>query len=161
MNIDRKPLLTPYKAEKTIMQIYPIKGKSYDICKKGCKLFSVDEYVCNFCGENRYKNPTQKIPKNTMTYLPLSSQLATFISNREIRELLQYRARRSLPENGIKTDIFDGESFQSISHLFSGELDIALSLFLDGFQPFNKSKFSMTIVHLIILNLPPFQRYVT
>lgn len=158
MKVDHKPLLTPYKAEKTAMQIYPIKGLSYDICINGCELFSTNEDICSFCGERRYKDFEKKIPKNTMTYLPLGGQLATFIANTEIREMLRYRFNREIPENGMKTDIFDGENIKNVSHLFRGELDIALSLFIDGFQPFKRSKSSMTIVHLVILNLPPIQR---
>ncbi|KAF7731200.1 hypothetical protein EC973_000615 [Apophysomyces ossiformis] len=46
------------------------------------------------------------------------------------------------------------------STLFDSEYDIALALYADGFQPFkNNHKYSMTIVHAVILNMDPSVRY--
>ncbi|KAG2216334.1 hypothetical protein INT45_005493, partial [Circinella minor] len=59
-----------------------------------------------------------------------------------------------------KTDIFDGVSFNKHQErLFDSPLDISLSLFVDAFKPFKRTKISLTIVHLIILNLPREIRY--
>lgn len=58
------------------------------------------------------------------------------------------------------TDIFDGAAFREKRGYFDADVNIALALFVDGFQPFKRSKVNLTIVHLLVLNLPPMERQV-
>lgn len=94
------------------------------------------------CGQPRYKQPNT--PAETMLYLPLSRQLAAMIANDNIREMLLYRANRQEAIPGDVSDIFDGQFYQRLtrtrsiaddSFMFSNDLDLAISLFVDGSRP--------------------------
>ncbi|KAG2215776.1 hypothetical protein INT45_012494 [Circinella minor] len=66
---------------------------------------------------------------------------------------------RESEEDGVREDIFDGNVYKKQKSLFKGDMDIAISLYIDGFAPFNKGKTSMTIFNIILLNLSPKERY--
>lgn len=90
-----------------------------------------------------------------MQYLPVAEQLASYLAHKHTREKLNHRSTVDA-QPGVYKDIFDGAAIK-------GEKDwtaenIALSVYVDGFQPFIYSTVSMTIVLVIILNLPPTER---
>jgi hypothetical protein len=94
-----------------------------------------------------------------MKYLPLGDQLAMMIAHDETREQLLYRARY-VSDGETYRDVFDGDAYKALVRqgLFQGELDMALVLFVDGFNPFSGSQHTMTIVHIVVLNLDPSMR---
>lgn len=95
-----------------------------------------------------------------MKYIPLKAQLAALLACPETRdELKRSWDSTNADPDGYMSDILHGEAFiNNQSDLFTGDYDIALSLFVDGFSPFSHSTTSMTIVHLIILNYHPTDR---
>ena len=93
-----------------------------------------------------------------MLYMPLAQQLAALIASDSKRERLMKLSNRESEEPGVQEDFFDGDVYKNRRSLFKGDLDIAISLFIDGFTPFRKGKTSMTIFNIIILNLPPKER---
>ncbi|KAG2212136.1 hypothetical protein INT45_010986 [Circinella minor] len=76
-----------------------------------------------------------------------------FVSNKHTRELLKYRAERQSSE--IMKDCFDGAVYKDLKSMkFQGKMDLALALYTDDFQVYRRGKHSMTIVHVVILNIP-------
>ena len=104
----------------------------YDICSKGCKMFNDDDDSedCHHCSTPRYKSGT-RIAHQVMIYLPLKEQLAIFVSNVHIQELLKYHADRE--SSDIMRDCFDGGLYKDIKDKFQNKMDIALSLYTDNF----------------------------
>lgn len=82
-----------------------------------------------------------------MPYLSLGEQLAFMLYDQETRAALAYRHRQR-HNTGIYGDMLDDDLFQNEHH-------VALTLYIDGFQPFDGSNRAMTIVDAVILNFPP------
>ena len=143
------------------MSLYPVKKLEFDICPDGCYLYISDDITScpnKKCGKQRYRNGQQNIEKKayaTMQYLPLTEQLGAHIAHKTARQLLNYPATLNYQKTVFK-DIFDGQAIRGMKQWDSDT--IALALFQDGFRPFIHSKASMTIVMLVILNLPPEER---
>ena len=122
--------------------------------------------ACSHCRNPRYVSKKRRSdgchqedqPCATMGQLSLADQLALLIHNKETREPLLYRSERSPSMDGY-TDIFDGSIYKNLRKdgYFKNELDIALALYTDGFTCFQKEQ--LTIIHIVILNLPPDIRY--
>ncbi|KAG2216785.1 hypothetical protein INT45_009672 [Circinella minor] len=98
-----------------------------------------------------------------MSYFPLARQLAYFIANNDIRSSL-YQTMTQEHSPGMLKDIFDGSVYKELKpNLFPNQsmddLDLAISLFIDGFAPFEGGSSKMTIVHIVFLSLPPNERY--
>jgi hypothetical protein len=94
--------------------------------------------------------------------LSLSDMLATKIRNGNTRKQLMYRHNHDqiTKESGTLDDILDGAVYQQLkADRFNNPLDIALGLYIDGFQPFEGSTQTHTIVQVINLNLHPDERY--
>ena len=147
-------------AETKITEMYPVKPVYYDYCPNGCRLYMDYIYVACSCGLQRYK--TTNLPNlqavSSMLYMPLAQQLAALIASDSKREHLMTLSNRESEESGVQEDFFDGDVYKTQRSLFNGDLDIAISLFIDGFTPFRMSKTNMTIFNIIILNLPPKER---
>ncbi|KAG2219652.1 hypothetical protein INT45_012353 [Circinella minor] len=65
---------------------------------------------------------------------------------------------------GMLKDIFEGSVYKELKpNLLPNQsmdaLDLAISLFIDGFSPFNGGNSKITIVHIVFLSLPPNERY--
>ncbi|KAG2216539.1 hypothetical protein INT45_004230 [Circinella minor] len=98
-----------------------------------------------------------------MSYFPLARQLAYFIANNDIRSSL-YQTMTQEHSPGMLKDIFDGSVYKELKpnlfpNQFIDDLDLAVSLFIDGFAPFKGGNSKMTIVHIVFLSLPPNERY--
>ena len=94
-----------------------------------------------------------------MRYLSLGDLLGSMLANPAHRKMFRETYNRGLYDSLV--DIFDGSVFAEFEHLFSNEFDVALALYVDGFTPFRYGwtlSISMTIVHLVVLNLPKDQR---
>ena len=157
------PLYSPAKSEACLERMFDVKETKYHICPKHCRLFplnSVDPCKCNALQFKQNGNPIE-----TMSYFPLSRQLAMFIADPYIRESIHEKVSHEA-DPGILTDIFNGSIYQSFKPtLFrnqsSTNLDLAVSLFVDGFTPFKGGNSRLTIVHLVLLSLPPLERQVS
>ena len=161
-----EPLLSYFRSKNLLWQDYPVKPVAYDVCRRGCMMYQRNDGLkqCTYCNRPRFSNKrncdgTQK-PLASVLQLPLSNQLASLIQNEITRNDLMYRSSLPARKAGLYTDIFDGDVYTALKGegLFSGDLDIALALYTDGFTVKRKQ---LTIVHLIILNLPPSIRYET
>lgn len=91
--------------------------------------------------------------------MPLGPQLASLLANEETRKSLLYRSQCTPGNDGEMSDIFHGEVYQRMKNdLFREPADIAMALYVDGFTPFKRASVTLTIVHMICLNLPPEER---
>ena len=147
-------ILTPYRTQTLLKSLYPVQERYYDICRKGCHLFMTDDLTTcpnNKCNTPRYRESRNESSKKesfaTMLYLPVSDQLATFIAHSPTRNLL-YNKKTS---SGALENMFDGSVIKEKNW---SDNDLILVLYVDGFQPFIHSVVSMTIVHIVIMNLP-------
>ena len=159
-----EPLHSHYRSKKLLENEYPVIPIKYDICSKGCMMYQKDDGLtrCTYCNRPRFssKHDTDgnKKPERTMIQLPLMDQLAALIKNEKTRGDLMYRAELPPQTAGVYKDVFDGNAYNELRDhgCFEGKLDIAIALYTDGFivkeQP-------LTIIHVIILNLPPSIRY--
>ncbi|KAG2223136.1 hypothetical protein INT45_005692 [Circinella minor] len=156
-----KPILSKYKAETKITEQYPVKPVYYDYCQNSCQIYTDYVSIGCSCGQQRYKesNPNKLQAVSTMLYMPLAEQIAALISNDTRREKLMNLMERESEEDGVREDIFDGNVYKKQKSLFKGDMDIAISLYIDGFAPFNKGKTSMTTFNIILLNFSPKERY--
>ncbi|KAG2213713.1 hypothetical protein INT45_012955 [Circinella minor] len=87
-----------------------------------------------------------------MLYLPIADQLATFIAHSPTRQLLRNKATSS----GEIRIIFDGSV---VKEKYFGDNDLVCVLYVDGFRPYIHSVVSITIVHLVLMNLPDDKMY--
>ncbi|KAG2222239.1 hypothetical protein INT45_010652 [Circinella minor] len=135
-----KPILSKHMAETKITEMYPVKPVYYDYCPNGCRLYTDYISVACSCGLQRYK--TTNLPNlqavSSMLYMPLAQQLAALIASDSKREHLMTLSNRESEEPGVREDFFDGDVYKTRRSLFNGNLDIAITLFIDGFTPFRK-----------------------
>ena len=114
---------------------------------------------CSKCHKPRYHSVVSKATKPkpiaTKSYLPIAKQLATYVAHKHNREKLRHGVDVDSQKEVYK-DIFDGAAIKGLKDW--NEENIALSVYVDGFQPFIYSTVSMTIVLVIILSLPPTER---
>ncbi|SAM04433.1 hypothetical protein [Absidia glauca] len=88
----------------------------------------------------------------------LADQLALLIFNKTTRDRLLYRSRYQ--EKSALDDIFAGSHYKSMaSQLFPNELDIAFSLYTDGFNSSSSKAGKMAMVHIVINNYHPSIRF--
>jgi hypothetical protein len=118
------------------------------------------------------------MPYKTFSYIPLIPQLTALFNDKDIIELMDYRARYFEPssdpahdsqvEHGNIKYVFDGTYYKDLlwtslnaggqsanENFFSGRCDIALGLSSDGFAPFKKRKYSAWPLVIFNYNLPP------
>ncbi|KAI7846613.1 hypothetical protein BDC45DRAFT_542720 [Circinella umbellata] len=93
-----------YNTEQTIMNLYPIKPRIYNICVKGCVMFKNDEDVCSVCGEARFITTPNGIkkPRNTMLYISLKDQLAIILARPTTRKIYLEQNTLQAPTEGIR-----------------------------------------------------------
>ncbi|OAD74554.1 hypothetical protein PHYBLDRAFT_67527 [Phycomyces blakesleeanus NRRL 1555(-)] len=157
---------TPYYASELLKLFLSIKKKKYDICHKGYMLFNeANITACSNCSEPRYKEDSDDqghanklVPVMTMVQLLLDSQLCFALINKITKAEMQYYHLHRPSQYGTVSNVFDGQAYQRMKHLFSAENDIAISLSVDGFASHNIPG-SVTIVHTTILNLLPMIHY--
>ncbi|SAL96933.1 hypothetical protein [Absidia glauca] len=116
------------------------------------------------CNGTRYKDPNAliKIPSMSIKILSLSDMLASKIRNGVTRKQLLYRHHHDQIGNqsGTLDDIFNGSVYQQLKATrFNNPLDTAIGLYIDGFQPFERSTQSHTMAQVINLNLHPNERF--
>lgn len=110
--------------------------------------------TCTEANNRRYQNDGVT-PVGTTVQIPLYKQLASYFASEKSRELLRYRSKRGSPRDDQMKDIFDGAIYQKNKSLFRNELDLALALYIDGFNPQKRGCTSMVTFMAVVLNLPP------
>lgn len=161
-------LPTSYRDAYKIIKPYLDPEIIFHVCPNDCILFR-GEYkqsvVCPKCNESRFK--AGKIPRRTFHYLPLSPRLARSFGTKDISYLLQSHegGKQTSSTGGIMNDIHDSPRWKeafSPNGTFEGDpRGTALSLCLDGLNPWSKNKtnYSMWPIVLGQLNLPRNVRY--
>lgn len=161
-------LPTCYRDAYKIIKPYLDPEIIFHVCPNDCILFR-GEYkqsvVCPKCNESRFK--AGKIPRRTFHYLPLSPRLARSFGTKDISYLLQSHegGKQTSSTGGIMNDIHDSPRWKeafSPNGTFEGDpRGTALSLCLDGLNPWSKNKtnYSMWPIVLGQLNLPRNVRY--
>ncbi|KAG2208192.1 hypothetical protein INT45_010943, partial [Circinella minor] len=151
------PLLSYFRSRNALRSSYPVQPKEFHVCQRGCMLHKDDDTskFCNHCKEPKYREDGVT-PVATMKYLPLKEQLTLFLNESNTRDLLHYLSTRQTLSNDLMTDIFDGGVYKDLKETrFKKDLDLSISLFTDDFQTFKRGTHSMTLVHVVIHNLPP------
>ncbi|KAG2217107.1 hypothetical protein INT45_006673 [Circinella minor] len=144
------------KSEEGFDKMFNLKETKHCMCPNGCRLFLENLKAPCSCGKPQFKN---RKPIKTMSYFPLAKQLSAFVADNNTRNLLLETHEPS--GEGALEDIFDGKVFRDHKQeLFPNNLDIPISLFIDGFSAFKGSNSSkMTILHIVVLGLPAQERY--
>ena len=93
----------------------------------------------------------------------VGAALAQMLIDEGKRSLFDYRASMEPLVEGerVYRDVFDGEVFQSWmdqGNIFQNSNDIALLIFVDGFEPKYVNNHTMTIVHCLIMSIDPSYR---
>ena len=161
-----------YREAYNIIKPYLVPEVVFHVCPNDCIVFR-GEYknsvTCPKCQESRYKAGKVNIPRRTFHYLPLGPRLARRFGTKDISQLLQSRGGEntspSTTTGGKMTDIHDSlkwkEAYNDKGTFQGDRRGVALSLCLDGLNPWSKNKatYSMWPIVLGQLNLPRQIRY--
>lgn len=161
-------LPTSYQEAYKIIKPYIVPEVVFHVCVNDCVLYRGEHKncdVCPKCNEPRFK--AKSIPRRTFHYLPLSPRFIRSYGTEGISYLLQsHGGEIGEPNNeGIMKDIHDSPKWKSsfrVGGIFNGDSrGLALSLCLDGLNPWSKNKcnYSMWPIVLGQLNLPRNIRY--
>ncbi|SAL96870.1 hypothetical protein, partial, partial [Absidia glauca] len=148
-----------YQAIQLIGRLYPLQPVYFDICLKGCILFTNSSItVCPVCDKNRYKaqGPRQQ-PVRQLMVLPVGDQIGLMLYHRQTRDLLlhDYDIRIN---NSTYKDIFDGSVFGDL--VLDGDwTNIYVGIYFDGFTSKDKKSQALGVIHIIIFNIDPTKRY--
>jgi hypothetical protein len=125
----------------------------------------VPRQECPKCHSSRYVNAQQQQqrPQSCVTIASISDIIKNKLGNPLARQQMRYRVDRT-KSNNTMVDIFDGVVYQQFlsdtdkHDCFRRDDDVAIGLYIDGFNVFNHSPFQATLVNMIIYNLPPEER---
>ena len=105
------------------------------------------------------------VPIKTYPYQRLKDAIAALVSGENFLNTCEHWRKRTeeLPED-VLADIYDGVVWKDFnSEKYSNFLkrpgNLLLSLNVDWFQPFRRTKYSVGVIYLVVLNLPRNQRY--
>ena len=161
-------LPTSYRSAYMIIKPYLVPELVFHACVNDCVLFR-GEYKelaeCPKCKEPRFKRGS--VPQRTFRYLPLGPRLARNFGTKDISYLVQsHDGEKASPETKqMMQDIHDSpkwkEAFGPNGRFQGDPRGVALSLCLDGLNPWsrNKTNYSMWPIVLGQLNLPRRIRY--
>lgn len=124
------------------------------------------------CGASLLKEvklqSTRKVkltPIKTYPYQRLKDAIAALVSDPNFLNTCDHwRKRTDEVPAGILADVYDGEVWKDFnsekySNFLSRPGNLLLSLNVDWFQPFRRTKYSVGVMYLVILNLPRDERY--
>lgn len=148
--------------ENRLARRLPVQSHQYEVCSNGCELFQKNDTQttsCPKCKPPRYTETNR--PVRQMKMFSIGDQIARLLSNKKTRDLMKYRSNyRS--QDGVYKDVFDGKEYKDLKEntdLFSGEDDVALALFVDGFSAGkNHNGHKLAILHVVNMNIPPEHR---
>jgi hypothetical protein len=140
----------------------PVHFERYASCPKGCMMFEVDDdlQTCRYCPEPRPRiSRFSGVPESYVSVASISDIVATKLYHPLTRSQLLHRSNRPTEVDKI-TDIFDGDVYKNMvaRGCFDSPYDVAITLGIDGFSPFNKGLFQATIVNMTIMNIDPKDR---
>ena len=109
-------------------------------------------------------NKIHFLPIKSYPYQSLKEGIGTLVSNPEFLTLCDHWRNGRDVLNGILADVYDGTVWQDFnSDKYNNYLklpgNLLLSLNTVWFQPFERTKYSVGVLYLVILNLPRDQRY--
>ena len=149
----------------------PFKPFHVHTCINACQAFtSPGEMECSFCFNSRYVQGEngeyvvdmhgEKIARRTHQQLPVAPQLASIFTNPNMIKAIISDTYVQDDLSVIKS-IFTQSLFTHIKNqnIISGQHDLFLSLYIDGFQTHKRGGTKLTIIMLHILNLPEAERY--
>ncbi|KAG1439213.1 hypothetical protein G6F56_012362 [Rhizopus delemar] len=158
-----------------------------DVCPNGCYLFPSDDrniLTCavSTCNRPRYNQHEEAMavrragldlnaetalslsPVQHLSVVSICAALAQRLVNDDKLPLFNYR-KSLVPFNEqepVYRDIFDDEIFRNFvseGSIFQNPDDVALLLFVDGFEPKHVHNHTMTIVHYLIMSIDPSNRH--
>ena len=157
-----------YAAAHSIIQPSLVPVQEFHCCPNDCILYRgdyADATCCPECNEERYVD--KKVPKKRFKYLPLLPRIARFFKSEKISQLLQSHNSDSEPSTILSMSEFDvvhdihqtqtWKEWYDQCGIFHGDTrGLALSLCMDGTNPYSKEKnsYSMWPMFITILNLP-------
>ena len=107
---------------------------------------------------------TKMVAYKTYPFLPPSEWIKTFFTQEEFLQLIRKRPEPSTTEY---RDIWDGRILQaflmdpadSTKPLLKNKMNLALLLYLDFFNPFQRAVYSCGAIYMSVLNIPKSQRF--
>ena len=161
-------LPTSYQEAYRIIKPYLVPEVVFHVCINDCILYRgehEDSASCPKCNEPRFK--MKNIPRRTFHYLPLGPRLVRSYGTEGISYMLQSHGGEigEQKNEGRMEDIHNSPKWKkafSVNGSFHGDpRGVALSLCLDGLNPWSKNKcnYSMWPIVLAQLNLPRKIRY--
>ena len=163
-------LPTSYREAYNVIKPYLVPEVVFHVCPNDCVVFRGQykhNVSCPTCQESRYKAGSVNTPRRTFHYLPLGPRLARSLGTKDISYLLQSHSSecQSTTTGESMKDIHDSpkwkEAFSEMGTFQGDPRGVALSLCLDGLNPWSKNKatYSMWPIVLGQLNLPRRIRY--
>lgn len=116
--------------------------------------------TCPVCGE-RHTGRDLMAKGSYFVSLPLESQLASVLSDEDVREKLAESLKNVYaPRGAAKSDLTDGDSYRKQrAKLNCSRYDLTVSMNADGSPVFKSANYSIWPVQLTINELPPFLRW--
>jgi RNA polymerase subunit RPABC4/transcription elongation factor Spt4 len=155
-----KRIPSGYQSKQMLLKMCPNNYTRFDCCPDGCHMFlDDDKTACPICKKDR------RVDNKSAAYVNITSIgsiIAGKIANPITRQQMRYRHERSTPADGRIDDIFDGSVYRDLvnNNYFGNPDDVAIGLFVDGFNPFKHSTFKANLVNMVIFNNSPTARYV-
>ncbi|KAL0144404.1 hypothetical protein V8B55DRAFT_1325814 [Mucor lusitanicus] len=156
---EQHTFLSAYRCAQVVKRkIDPIKATEVDMCPQGCYLYAQSSAILTFprCGSNRFRDSTNQ-PAASHHYLPLEEQLARFLICDDNRSKLMTLSQIRAHHQNEYHSVFDGSVFNQMKAQVQ-EDDLFIALYMDAFQPFDRSSHSMTLVMATLYNLPISER---
>ncbi|SAM00074.1 hypothetical protein [Absidia glauca] len=152
-----------YKSKKSMKAANPVHFERHASCKNGCMMFQDDDdlQICRYCAEPRPRvSRSSGISESYVSVASISDIVASKLYHPLTLSQLLHRSTRQTEVDKM-TDIFDGAVYKDMVKrgCFDSPYDVAITLGIDGFSPFNKGLFQAIIVNMIIMNTDPKDRY--
>ena len=139
-------------------------------CLNDCMLYYGDDNICkekcDVCGSDRYKqgnqlNPTKRIPRKVLRYLPITPRLLRLFLTSTTAEQMRWHKEGKREKEGVMVHPTDGEAWKKFYRLHNDFATDPRNVYLrycsDGFSPFNMESrsYSNWPGFLVVYNLPP------
>ena len=150
-----------YTEALSAIRCHLVDVQEFHCCVNDCIVYRgayKDLTQCPHCQESRYFEGGHHVPRKRFKYIPFGQRVRKYFSNKTTSQLLQ---RHNTAKTGnIVHDIHETQVWKewySKKGIFKGDSrGLALSICLDGTNPFSKEKnqYSMWPMMVSILNLP-------
>ncbi|KAJ0790073.1 putative Transposase-associated domain-containing protein [Helianthus annuus] len=160
---DGAKLPTSFYEIKKMLKLLELPSERIHVCKNHCMLFNgqnSDLNRCTVCGENRYKQKGNKVPKLAMTYMPIAPRLQRLFYSKKTAQHLTWHANHR-KEPGKMSHPSEGQAWNHFDLMFPDfaqeTRNIRVGLCTDGFSPNNTigKDYSCWPVFITVYNLPP------